>query len=173
MLNEGKNHSVFNPVISSCNIWFQCYVDHSEETRMKVYKLAESCISGGVQELGAVAKVGANERAFHIVEVMSKAVQLLVWAVQEESGMWRREEGKDSFIKCVFCITQEIESAFQRLSSLLSVETTKLNVLVTPLRAVILQVFIPWSPSSRSFLGILILLQGIASLAEKSHSLVG
>ncbi len=36
--------------------------------------------------------------------------------------------------------TVELEASFQRLSSLLTVHTNKLNVLVSPLRAAILQV---------------------------------
>ena len=39
-----------------------------------------------------------------------------------------------------FSVHAEVESAFQRLSSLLTVHTVKFNVLVTPLRGVILEV---------------------------------
>ena len=53
---------------------------------MLVYKLAEERVNTGVHDLGSGAAVGTNEKAFHIIQVMSVAVELLVWAVQEESG---------------------------------------------------------------------------------------
>lgn len=50
---------------------------------MVVYKLAEERIKSGVQDLGMV---GAGEKAFHVVQVMSVAVELLVWAVPDDAG---------------------------------------------------------------------------------------
>lgn len=38
----------------------------------------------GVHDLSA--SVGTNEKAFHVVQVLSVAVELLVWAVREEAG---------------------------------------------------------------------------------------
>ena len=46
---------------------------------------------------------------------------------------------EDKLISSIFLLS-ELEASFQRLSSLLTVHTTKLNVLVSPLRAAILQV---------------------------------
>ncbi len=47
-----------------------------------MHKLAERRIIAGVQDLSSVA----NERAFHVVQVMSVAVEILVWAAQEDIG---------------------------------------------------------------------------------------
>lgn len=57
----------------------------SDELRGEVYKLVEKYIHVGVLELGSV-KGCNNEKAFHMVQVMCVAVELLVWAVQEDSG---------------------------------------------------------------------------------------
>lgn len=56
----------------------------SEELRGQVYKLVENSITVGVQDLSSVK--GSNEKAFYIVQVMCVAVELLVWAVQGDSG---------------------------------------------------------------------------------------
>jgi len=54
----------------------KCYKD--------VYQLVERCITEGVNGLGSVR--GGNEKAFHMVQVMCVAVELLVWAVDGDAG---------------------------------------------------------------------------------------
>jgi hypothetical protein len=51
-------------------------------------RLAEDQISGGVRDLSLVTPAGTNvnERAYHIVQLICVAVQLLTWAVSEEHG---------------------------------------------------------------------------------------
>ena len=60
----------------------------SGSLRVRVMKLAEDQISGGVRELSLATPVGTNvnERAYHIVQLICVAVQLLTWAVSEEQG---------------------------------------------------------------------------------------
>jgi len=52
-----------------------------------VLKLSETHITTGVHDLSTGALSGGNERAFHIVRIISIAVELLVWAVKEDTGM--------------------------------------------------------------------------------------
>ena len=52
-----------------------------------MYKLVEKIILVGVQELGVLT--GFNVKEFHMVQVMCVAVELLVWAVQGDSGEHR------------------------------------------------------------------------------------
>lgn len=54
----------------------------SEEVRMAVYAIADERMKSGVQELGA--SMGNIERAYHVVQVLSVAVDLLVWAVRDD-----------------------------------------------------------------------------------------
>ena len=51
-------------------------------------RLAEDQISSGVQDLSVVTPAGTNvnERAYHIVQLICVAVQLLTWAVAEDKG---------------------------------------------------------------------------------------
>ena len=51
---------------------------------MVVYLLAEERLKLGIHDLGA--SVGTNEKAFHVVQVLSVTVELLVWAVGDEAG---------------------------------------------------------------------------------------
>ena len=134
---------------------------------VQVMRLAEDQISGGVRDLSLVTPAGTNvnERAYHIVQLICVAVQLLTWAVSEEHG----QASEDSCFIDAICVTictiykkkglrsnficlslslslslhpaLEIESALQRLSTLLTVHTPKFNILVTPLRAAILEVW--------------------------------
>ena len=55
---------------------------------VQVMRLAEDQISGGVRDLSLVtpAATNVNERAYHIVQLICVAVQLLTWAVSEEQG---------------------------------------------------------------------------------------
>ncbi len=76
----------FSPRLS--HFWFQCLsllppAEPGEKVRVVVYRLAEDRIKSGVQDLGTVA---AGEKAFHVVQVMSIAVELLVWAVPDDAG---------------------------------------------------------------------------------------
>ena len=62
--------------------------DLSGSLHVQVMKLAEDQISNGVRELGLVTPAGTNvnERAYHIVQVICVAVQLLTWAVRDDKG---------------------------------------------------------------------------------------
>jgi hypothetical protein len=57
----------------------------AEEVRAAVYQLADERMKFGVQDFSA-SLGGTNEKAFHVVQVLSVAVELLVWAVQGEAG---------------------------------------------------------------------------------------
>ena len=52
----------------------------------QVLKLAENQISNGVNALSHVSPAGGNEKAYHIVQVICVSVELLVWAVNEDTG---------------------------------------------------------------------------------------
>ena len=58
---------------------------------MAVYRLADQRMKDGVHELGV--SLGTNEKAFHVVQVLSVAVELLVWAVQDDAGGCGQWEG--------------------------------------------------------------------------------
>jgi len=104
--------------------------------RSRVLRLAESQITNGVNELSTVAPTGCNEKAFNIIKVVCVAVENLTWAVQSEKG-----GGYSSVLANVHSLSLEIEQAFQRFSSLLTVNTNKFSVLVAPLRAAMLEVY--------------------------------
>lgn len=63
-------------------------LDLSSPLHLQVMRLAEDQISNGVQNLGLVTPAGTNvnERAYHIVQLICVAVQLLTWAVNDERG---------------------------------------------------------------------------------------
>ena len=63
------------------------FTDLDPSVRIKVLKLSETHITTGVHDLSTGAVSGGNERAFHIVKVISIAVELLVWAVKEDTGV--------------------------------------------------------------------------------------
>ena len=50
-------------------------------------KLTETHITTGMNDLSTGALSGGNKRAFHIVRIISISVELLVWAVREDTGM--------------------------------------------------------------------------------------
>lgn len=60
----------------------------SGSLRVQVMKLADDQISNGVRDLSVATPAGTNvnERAYHIVQLICVAVQLLTWAVSEEHG---------------------------------------------------------------------------------------
>ncbi|CAI8048545.1 Phosphatidylinositol 4-kinase alpha [Geodia barretti] len=97
----------------------------------QLVKVCELEMEGGVRELGSSASASSNERAFHVICILSAATDMLVWASRNDT---------------------EIDSTFHRLSSLLTVHTSRFNVLVSPLRATILE--------------------GISSLAVRSQTLI-
>ena len=52
-----------------------------------MYRLAEERITSGVRDLSSNSSLqGANEKVFHVVQVMSVAVELMVWAVPTQQG---------------------------------------------------------------------------------------
>lgn len=67
---------------------------------VQVMRLAEDQISNGVRDLGLVTLVGTNvnERAYHIVQLICVAVQLLTWAVTGEPG-------ESAWCSCAVCCT--------------------------------------------------------------------
>ena len=62
--------------------------DLGTAVRVQVMKLAEGQITSGVRDLSSGPSSGATERALHIMRAISAAVELLVWAVNEDTGMW-------------------------------------------------------------------------------------
>ena len=52
---------------------------------MAVYVIADERMKSGVQELGT--SMGNIEKAYHVVQVLSVAVDLLVWAVHEDGEL--------------------------------------------------------------------------------------
>ena len=62
--------------------------DLSGPLHVQVMRLAEDQISSGVRDLSLVTPAGTNvnERAYHIVQLICVAVQLLTWAVSEDRG---------------------------------------------------------------------------------------
>ena len=60
--------------------------DLSGPLHVQVMRLAEDQISSGVRDLSLVTPAGTNvnERAYHIVQLICVAVQLLTWAVSED-----------------------------------------------------------------------------------------
>ena len=70
----------------------------NEEIRLQVHKLSENLITTGVHELGVISPEGAMERAFHVVQMISVAVELLVWAAWEDTGECLCEESQVSHI---------------------------------------------------------------------------
>ena len=63
---------------------FYHFTEPIENCYKKVYHLVERCITESVSGLGGAR--GGNEKAFHMVQVMCVAVELLVWAVDGDTG---------------------------------------------------------------------------------------
>lgn len=70
------------------NVYIFSPPDLSGPLHVQVMRLAEDQISSGVRDLSLVTPAGTNvnERAYHIVQLICVAVQLLTWAVSEEHG---------------------------------------------------------------------------------------
>ena len=45
-------------------------------------------MDGGVRDLGSSASASSNERAFHVICILSAATDMLVWASRDDSGEW-------------------------------------------------------------------------------------
>ena len=43
-------------------------------------------MEGGVRELGSSASASSNERAFHVICILSAATDMLVWASRNDTG---------------------------------------------------------------------------------------
>ena len=54
----------------------------------QLVKVCQSEMEGGVRELGSSASASSNERAFHVICILSAATDMLVWASRNDTGEW-------------------------------------------------------------------------------------
>ena len=52
----------------------------------QLVKVCELEMEGGVRELGSSASASSNERAFHVICILSAATDMLVWASRNDTG---------------------------------------------------------------------------------------
>ena len=113
----------------------------STAVRVQLLRLTEKQISVGIHDLSAATTQGSvSERAVHTIHAISLAVELLVWAVSDDAGVLLLSHVYSYYSMCLPVFIVEVEAAFHRLSNMLTVHTAKFSVLVTPLRATVLEV---------------------------------
>ena len=54
----------------------------------QLVRVCEGEMEGGVRELGSTASASSNERAFHVICILSAVTDMLVWASRDDSGEW-------------------------------------------------------------------------------------
>lgn len=52
----------------------------------QLVRVCEGELEGGVRELGSGVSTTSNEKAFHIICVLTAATDMMVWASQEDAG---------------------------------------------------------------------------------------